>query len=65
MLNFAQHDHVHKDNLRTEKWLPGSISQEFLEATNPQLIRQKYSLEKGQEDSFRLSKTELKKLISD
>ena len=65
MINFAHQDQIHRDNLKKEKWLPGTISQEFLEATNPYLIRQKYSLEKVQEDSHRLSVTELRRMISD
>ncbi len=65
MLTYAQQDQAHKQNIHKEKWLPSNISQEFLEGTNPQLIRQNYGIDKVPDENFRLSKTELKKLITE
>ena len=65
MLTYAQQDQAHKQNIHKEKWLPSNINQEFHEGTNPELIKRNYGIDKTPEENFRLSKTELKKLISE
>ena len=46
MLNYAQQDLAHKQNIHMEKWHPTNINQEFLDGTNPHLIRQNYGIDK-------------------
>lgn len=66
MKGYAQEDLAFAQRIRKEMWHPTQINEEFQQTLDEAQLEKKYgNHSKSDKDTFKLSKYDLKKLISD